>query len=226
MASMSELTHTYRANCHWIYPKPALRSITLPYVSQVIEWKAPWYLFSWSYCPLAEHTSAGTLQLHCAAVKLKMQILPTGRVCLAAQDPSLQSAAVWCSLGAWGVQVGMSHILCGGARAGLACALWLSGCTFKGNQHGFAPALFTAGGGVGIWNYLWHFHLHFIACWQISFHVACILLYHFGMNNISLLQLGLGKGETNDIKNSRPNSIIFDEEGLFYSNWLIFPKII
>lgn len=54
--------------------------------------------------------------------------------------------------------------------------------------------------------------------------MASILLYHFGMKNVSLLQLGLGKGETNDIKDSRPDSIIFDEEGLFIPTDLFFLK--
>lgn len=41
----------------WIYRKPAHRNITQ---SDRIEWKAAWCLLSCSYCPLAEHTLAGT----------------------------------------------------------------------------------------------------------------------------------------------------------------------
>lgn len=47
---------------------------------------------------------------------------------------------------------------------------------------------------LGVCSYLRHFILHLIACWQISFHLASNLLYHFGMNNTSLLHLGLDKG--------------------------------
>lgn len=62
-------------------------------------------------------------------------------------------------------------------------------------------------------------HKHLIACWQVSLHLASILLYRPGMNNIkdTFITVGTGRGrrETNDTKDRRFDSITFDEERLF-----------
>lgn len=146
---------------------------------------------AFSSCPLAEHTPAGTLAAPLWNLKLTVQPLTMDRNLPSSSASLLQGAAacaVWVhGQSSWDcptpLQRCQSCFACGFLSAALSKgAAWLCSCSVHSRRCSW---VFVA---------IYDFILHLIACWQISFCLASNLLYHFGMNNTSLLHLGLDKG--------------------------------
>lgn len=115
-------------------------------LTQARWWMKSCMMSAFSSCPLAEHTPAGTLAAPLWNLKLTVQPLPMDRNLAAPQHPSCR-VLLPVQSGCMGRAAGTVPHLCRGARAALPVAFLV--LHFQREQHGFVPALFTAGGAAG-----------------------------------------------------------------------------